>query len=151
MPDQQMGKQNPIFFRNFLIEIFFNLNGILGFRPAEEIGQPSDVSIDDHSGGNSKGISQDHIGRFSAHPWELDELFHRLRNSTLVLLDQSLGTADDIFRFVFKKSSGSDDFFDFRRVRSRQSFCGWKFFEQDLSHNIDPHVSALGRQDCRYQ
>jgi hypothetical protein len=66
MPDEPMAQQSPLIAREQLHEVVLNFQRIGILRQTEASGNPGDVSIDDYSFVDVKGVAQDNIGRFTA-------------------------------------------------------------------------------------
>ena len=112
----------------------------------EPLGNPFDVGIDDNSG-DAEGGSQDHIGGLSADPGKLDQFLHRFWNPAFVCCDKLFTARDNASCLVLIEAGRVDLFFERLWVCFGVVVSGFVFLEEALGHNVDPFISALGRED----
>src|SRR4029077_754605 len=91
------------------------------------------------------------IRGLSADARQGDQLFHRVRHLFTEALGHGFAAGDEMLRFIFKETGGTNELFEFRKM-SRSQLCGLPISpEEEWSHLVDTLVSTLGGENCGHE
>jgi hypothetical protein len=105
----------PLEFWHELLKVLFDTVWIVGSGQTESFRHALHVSIDDDTGLPEGGPEHD-IRRLSADARQGEQLIHRVRDLFAEALSHGLTAGDEMFRFVFKETSGTYELFEFREI-----------------------------------
>jgi hypothetical protein len=142
--DEDMAGLGPALLGEELAEILLDAHRIGFPSPAEAASQSLDVGIDDHSG-DREDIAKNNIGGLASDPREGDQIFHPARHFAAVVSNQSLGTADDVFRLVAEEAGGADEIFQFGGISCRQGLGIGVAGKEGGGDLVDPDIGTLRR------
>jgi len=145
--DEEVGDEGPFVPGNESAELLLDLVLFFTLRQSEPVGHPGDVSVHRDSLTEAEDISQHDVGRLAPDARQADELLHRSRHLTSVLLDQHLAAADDAFGLVSVEAGGADRLLQLGRIGVREIVRGAVLLEQVFRDLIDALVGALRGQD----
>ena len=104
------------------------------------------MGIDDDTGLAEGGPEHD-IRGLSADAWQGDQLIHGLRDLSAETLGHGLTGGNEMFRFVLKESSGTNELFKLREI-GRCQLCRSLITPKERGCDlVDSLVSALGGED----
>ena len=105
------------------------------------------MGIDDDTG-LPEGGSENDIRGLSADARQGDQLFHRVRNLFTKALGHGFAAGDEMLRFIFEETGGTNELFEFRKM-SRSQLCRLPIpSEERWSNLVDTLVGTLGGEDC---
>ena len=116
MGNHDMAERRPVSLRNYVGQIEFQLYRVAVIGQTQSPGQANDVGVTGNPG-DAEGVAQDAISRFSPNTGQGQELFHRVGDFAVIMLDDPSGSALDIEGFVAVKSRGSNVRFDLLQIR----------------------------------
>src|SRR4029078_12822717 len=119
-----------------------DLDGIPLPGEAEAKTHARNVGVDDDAFVLSKRIAKNDVRRLTPDSGEFDELLHRVRDCSVVPLDQSLAEPDDALRLVAEKSGALDDLLQFFRRRIGERRSRWESLKEQWSHHVHTLVGA---------
>ncbi len=105
----------PLFLRNDFHQIELNLDGVIILRQTNSLAHPAHVSID-RDAGDSEGIPQNDIRRFSSHPGKGHQIFEGFLDFPPKSLHQFLAAFLDRFGFISVESGRSNLLLQFRQI-----------------------------------
>ena len=119
---------------------------IVGSSQSKPLRHALDMGIDDDTGLAERSPENDICG-LSANARQSDQLFHRVRDLFTEALGHSFAAGDEMFRLILKKTSGTNELFEFRK-KSRSQFC-WSPItpKERWSDLVDSLVGTLGGED----
>jgi hypothetical protein len=114
---------------------------------AHPAGEPTDVGVDHDALSQIEGIPQNHIGRLSAHAWELVQVLHGPGNLSAMILDQGGGTSADGFRLGAEKPGRANQALQLGGWNPGKVLGGAATGKESGRNLIDPLIGALGGQN----
>ncbi len=142
-----MREGDPALFRDQFHQILFDAFRIGVFGEPEALRDALDVGIDDHSGGDSEGRAENHVGRFAGGARDGEERVDVARDLAAEIGENFAGGADHRFGFVVEEAGGADVPGELGLVRRGEIADGGVFAEQRRRHHVDALVGALRREN----
>ena len=146
MPDEEVREVGPLLFRHDLHEIDFDLDRVVFFGESYPLAHATHMGID-HNPGNSKGVSENDIGRLPSDAGKGHHLLQRFRYVTPEPSQQLLAAFLDGFGLIPVEARGSNVLFQFWQISLCVVFCRSVLLEQGGGDLIHPDVRTLGRED----
>ena len=143
VPDQQVGKQGPLFFGNNFHQGLLDFHGVVLAGETHPAGETAHMGVDHNPLGQVKSVAEDHIGGFASHAGKLMEMFHRPRNFAPVIFDQGGGTAADRSGLGTKKTRGADQILKICSGNFGKVTGGVAAGEKSRGDLVDPLIGAL--------
>lgn len=104
------------------------------------------MGIDDDTGLAERSPQND-ICRLPANARQRDQLLHRMRNLFTEALGHSFAAGDEMFRLILKETRGTNELFEFRRMR-RSQLCWSPILSKERWRDlVDSLVGTLGGED----
>ena len=119
---------------------------IVGPGQAESLCHAFHVGIDDDTG-PAEGVPEHDIRGFSANARQGEQLIHRVRDLFAEVLGQDFAAGDEMFGFVLKETSGTNELLEFRKI-GRSQLCRLPIpLKECWSDLVDSLVGTLGGED----
>jgi hypothetical protein len=106
-------------FRQKLLQVLFDEVWVVRSSQAKSLRHAFHVGIDDNTG-PAKGMTENHIRGLSADTRQGDQFFHRVWDPSSKTLGHGLPAGNKMFRFVLEETSGTNELFEFRKIRRSQ-------------------------------
>ena len=104
MLNQSMANDDPVVSRNFSNKVPFSPNRIFCFCKPEATRNSTHMRIYNNSLCQSEGTAKDYVCCFSANPCQGGQLFDRLGNNSIKLINEFAATTLNVFCFGTKKA-----------------------------------------------
>src|SRR5262249_43856265 len=108
VPDDLVGEQRPLFFRDHFHQVLFNFRSVVAFGELEAFGNPGYVGVDDYTLVFLEPGAQNDVGRLTGYTRQRKNLFHIVGNVSAEFFDDFRSRAYNRFRLVTKKTRGVD-------------------------------------------
>lgn len=138
-----MRHEGPGFIREKLHHIDLNLCRIHLVSEADHVGRSFDVSVDDESGVDVEGVAENDVCGLAADSRKVTEFFHRLRNFSVMVLDQAFGGTDEALALVAKEVNRLDRLFDILKPSPGQLLRSRVLFEKRRCYHVHPDIRTL--------
>src|SRR6266436_9004358 len=147
MPDQLVGKLDPLFPRDYLHQVLLDLLGVFVPRQIQPVRQTLDMRIHNNPAGDPERRAEDHVRRLSRYARQRQYLLHRARHLPAELFQNRLARSHYGLRLVPEKPRWPDLQFQFSWVRMGERFRARILLVESCRHLIPAHVRALRGED----
>ena len=138
-----MGEGDPALLREQLHQILFDPFRIVVFGEPEALRNALDVRVDDHSGGDAEGRTENDVGRFAGGAGHGEESVDVARDLAAEIGEDFAGGAGDGFGLVVEEAGGADVLGELGLVRRGEIMDSGVFAEESGRHHVDAPVGAL--------
>ena len=147
MPDDPVAKYCPVLARDKFYQVLFDFLRRFGGSNFEAITQARYVRIHHHAFVDVESVAKDHIGGLAAHAGEGDQLGHRPRHFSVVLLHQCAAGVLDVLGLVAKEADTPDAILQLLQGHSGKVRRLLELLEQILGDDVYLFVGALRGKD----
>ena len=143
MPDEQLMALRPAIRRKQRPQVQLNQIRVVAFGKAKSLRQSANVGIH-REGLFGAQVDADHAGGLVANAWKGLQLRARSRDTSLVPLEQDLGSGNQIARLGAVQPTAFDQILQLRDLCPRIALHGGVAPKQSGRDQVDAAIGALG-------
>jgi len=149
MVNELVAKDDPFVLWNKPHKVLFDLIPVFFFGETQTSAYPFDVSVHNHTGGNSVGGTEHYICRFTSDAGKLRQEVNIAGYLPLVFFGEYLAALADHFGFIAEKAGGLDILFELLLGNPGIIACRAVLLEQRLRYLVNPLIRTLSGKNSR--